>query len=149
MNILQGLGKFGLSQAVNFVYKDPEKNMMKVMEAVDKFSGGRFPSQIQTIKDAIQDPNHAYYPYVRHVLFDIERDVAKTIINNFFFNVNLKGWKIQEELRNKYNCNIQWAILLDPTSACNLHCTGCWAAEYGSKLNLTYEEIDDIILIDE
>ena len=45
----------------------------------------------------------------------------------------------------KYNCNIPWAILLDPTSACNLHCTGCWAAEYGNKLNLTFDEIDSII----
>ena len=26
-----------------------------------------------------------------------------------------------------------------------MHCTGCWAAEYGNKLNLTFEEIDDII----
>ena len=34
---------------------------------------------------------------------------------------------------------------MDPTSACNLHCTGCWAAEYGNKLNLTYEEMDDIV----
>ena len=34
---------------------------------------------------------------------------------------------------------------MDPTSACNLHCTGCWAAEYGHKLNLTYEEMDSII----
>ncbi|HCC01086.1 MAG TPA: radical SAM protein, partial [Ruminococcaceae bacterium] len=29
--------------------------------------------------------------------------------------------------------------------ACNLHCTGCWAAEYGNKLNLSFDEIDDII----
>lgn len=33
----------------------------------------------------------------------------------------------------------------DPTSACNLHCTGCWAAEYGHKLNLSYDDIDSII----
>lgn len=38
-----------------------------------------------------------------------------------------------------------WAILLDPPSVCNLHCTGCWAAEYGNKLNLTVEDIDSII----
>ena len=49
------------------------------------------------------------------------------------------------EARTKYGCNIPWAILLDPTSACNLHCTGCWAAEYGNKLNLTFDEIDTII----
>ena len=30
-------------------------------------------------------------------------------------------------------------------SACNLHCIGCWAAEYGNKLNLTFEELDDVI----
>ena len=35
--------------------------------------------------------------------------------------------------------------MLDPTSACNLHCTGCWAAEYGNKLNLSFDEIDSII----
>lgn len=34
---------------------------------------------------------------------------------------------------------------MDPTSACNLHCTGCWAAEYGNKLNLTFEEMDSVI----
>ena len=27
--------------------------------------------------------------------------------------------------------------------ACNLHCTGCWAAEYGNKLNLSLDELDD------
>lgn len=66
-------------------------------------------------------------------------------MENFFFNANLTGWPKQEENRKKYGCNIPWAILLDPTSACNLHCTGCWAAEYGNKLNLTVEEIDSII----
>ena len=45
----------------------------------------------------------------------------------------------------KYNCNIPWAILMDPTSACNLKCTGCWAAEYGNHMNLTYEEMNDIV----
>ena len=34
---------------------------------------------------------------------------------------------------------------MDSTSACNLHCTGCWAAAYGNKTILTYEELDNII----
>jgi len=34
---------------------------------------------------------------------------------------------------------------MDPTSACNLHCTGCWAANYGNKLNLDYDTLDNII----
>lgn len=27
----------------------------------------------------------------------------------------------------------------------SFHCTGCWAAEYGNKLNLTFEEMDSIV----
>ena len=34
---------------------------------------------------------------------------------------------------------------MDPTSACNMRCTGCWAAEYGHALNLSYEDICSII----
>ena len=57
----------------------------------------------------------------------------------------LLAWPEQEKNREKYQCNVPWAILLDPTSACNLHCTGCWAAEYGYKQNLSFEDIDSIV----
>ena len=55
------------------------------------------------------------------------------------------GYKTSNKMKKKYNCNIPWIILMDPTTACNLHCTGCWAAEYGNKLNLSYEAMDKII----
>ena len=32
-----------------------------------------------------------------------------------------------------------------PTSACNLHCTGCWAAEYGDKMSMDFDTLDSII----
>ena len=34
---------------------------------------------------------------------------------------------------------------MDPTSACNLHCKGCWAADYGNRLNMSLEQLDNII----
>lgn len=43
------------------------------------------------------------------------------------------------------HCNIPWVVLLDPTSACNLKCKGCWAAEYGYKSNLSLDEMRKII----
>ena len=73
------------------------------------------------------------------------RKYEKTFFTNFIVNASLKGSALQKETEEKEDCNVPWAILLDPTSACNLHCTGCWAAEYGHKLNLSLETIDDII----
>jgi MoaA/NifB/PqqE/SkfB family radical SAM enzyme len=53
--------------------------------------------------------------------------------------------KVVDYVAAEYDCNVPWAILVDPTSACNLRCTGCWAADYGAKLNLTFAELDDIV----
>ena len=145
MNAANTLKKLGIEQTFNYIYKDPDKNMNKIMDWADKFSQGQFPSQREMIREAIENPEHPYYSYIRKLFKDVDPHVTKTLAVNFFINAALTGWPKEEKLRQKYNCNIPWAILLDPTSACNLHCTGCWAAEYGHKLNLTYDEIDDII----
>lgn len=145
MNTSVALKKFGLEQAFNYLYKDPEKNLVKLMDWADKFSKGEFEPQRRTIREAVENPNHPYYSYIRRLLSDVDPEVMKTIVVNFFINANLVGWDKQEAYREKYGCNIPWAIPLDPTSACNLRCTGCWAAEYGHKLSLTIDEIDDII----
>lgn len=146
MTVSSTLTKYGLTKAFDRLYTDPEKNLASLMDWADKFSKGLYPGQRKVIRRAIEDPNDPYYPFVRHIIRDIDPEVMKTVATNFFIQGNLVSGPRREKLRKKYNCNIPWAILLDPTSACNLHCTGCWAAEYGNKLNLTYEEIDDIIL---
>lgn len=145
MNVANTIKKLGLEQAFDYLYKDPENNLLKLMNWVDKFSDGEFVSQRKAIREAIENPAHPYHDYILHIIHDIDPEVMKTLAVNFFINASLIGWSKQEENRAKYNCNVPWAILLDPTSACNLHCTGCWAAEYGNKLNLTFDEIDSII----
>jgi len=145
MSFHDTLKKFGIEQTINYLYKDPEKNLRTIMDWADKFSGGEFPTQRQMIREAIENPDHPYHSYILHMIHDIDPKVMKTLVTNFFINANLVGWPLQEKLRKEYDCNIPWAILLDPTSACNLHCTGCWAAEYGSRLNLSFDEIDSII----
>ena len=145
MDVNTTLKKLGLSQAFKYITKDPENNMLKIMDWADKFADGIFPTQRKVIREVISNEDHPYHSYVQKLFNEVDPEVLKTMITNFFINANLIGWPKQEEARKKYGCNIPWAILLDPTSACNLHCTGCWAAEYGNKLNLTFDEIDDII----
>ncbi|MGN1181619.1 MAG: radical SAM protein [Faecalibacillus sp.] len=145
MGVSTTIKKFGLEQAFNYLYKDPEKNLLKIMDWADKFAGNEFESQRTMVREAMTDPNHPYYSFIRRIIYDVDPHVMKTAAVNFFVNSALSGWTKQEECRKKYGCNIPWTILLDPTSACNLHCTGCWAAEYGNKLNLSVDEIDSII----
>ena len=146
--MLNAVKKFAIGQAFNYIEKDPIRNLTKVMDMVDKFAGDgpqSFPRQRKAIRDAVNNEGTTTHKLVERIMTEIDVGFAETLLSNFFMNASLTGWKKGDEIRQKYNCNVPWAILLDPTSACNLHCKGCWAAEYGNKLNLSYDEIDDII----
>ena len=144
--IKERLQKAGINIIMSYIEKDPEKNLEKLLSGFDLVSGGSFEVQRKYFREyLIDNPDSNWRKLAMRVLKEMHPRVLNKLVSNFFLNANMIGWKKQEELRNKYNCNIPWAILLDPTSACNLHCTGCWAAEYGNRLNLSYEDIDSII----
>ncbi len=135
---------FAINQALNYVENNPEENIPKLMAFVDRHSpSGWYESQRAAVRQAIEEKGNWYQLILK--AYELDPGVRKAFFQNLLFNGSLKGSATQNEMAEKYGCNIPWAILLDPTSACNMHCTGCWAAEYGHKLNLSLETIDSII----
>jgi sulfatase maturation enzyme AslB (radical SAM superfamily) len=130
--------------ALEYLEKNPEENIPKAMKLMDQaLPDGWYEGQRAAFRKAIEEKGNWYQLIMK--VYQLDVGVRKTFFQNFIVNSALKGSAIQNEVRKKENCNVPWAILLDPTSACNLRCTGCWAAEYGHKLNLSLETIDDII----
>ena len=142
----ESMKAFTAKQVLKYVTGDPDKGMKKLMDWVDKFDKeDRFVSQREHFHNLLDHPEGNWYQLFKSLWTDIDDEVRKTIFENFVVNTALIGAIRQEENRQKYGCNIPWAILMDPTSACNLHCTGCWAADYGNKLNMDYDTLDSII----
>ena len=75
MQIPNNLKKFGIEQAIDYVVKDPEKNLPKLMEWADKFAHGEFVSQRNAIRAAINDPNHPYHSLIVHAVRDTDPGV--------------------------------------------------------------------------
>ena len=135
---------FAVDKALKYIEGNPEENIPKLMKLVDKLTPEYwYKSQRDAIRTAIEEKNHWYQLILK--VYDLDPGVRRAFFENFLFNASLKGSAIQHEVSEREGCNVPWAILLDPTSACNMHCTGCWAAEYGNKLNLSLETIDSII----
>ncbi len=146
MGIVDSMKSLGLEKLFDYVEKDPAKNLPKIMEFADKITPGDvMGSQRAAMRRIVSDPDNNWNRMLCDLFAEIDEYVLRQAFQNFVVNGSLNGWTQQQKMREKYGCNIPWAILLDPTSACNLHCTGCWAAEYGNKLNLSFDEIDSII----
>ena len=147
MKIKTALQATGLRKVYDYVDKDPHKRLPQIVSVIDKFvpSGSSIDGTIKAIKTGLSDPENNWSRYVMSIWDDVDDGVRRTLFENFAINGTFLETDINEGLQEKHDCNIPWTMLIDPTSACNLHCTGCWAAEYGSKLNLSYAELDDII----
>lgn len=125
---------------------DREEEMLKLVDIMEKFmEGDELALDYDWIRGLVGDRQSALNGYINRGLDELDPHVIKTTALNLGFEAMLSGTKTMHAMRIEHECNIPWLILMDPTSACNLHCTGCWAAEYGNKLNLSYDEMSDIV----
>jgi len=147
MNLKTDAEAFALNKAYDFLDKDPMNNLSRLGDFLTRHmpKSPSLVAQLTTIEEVSHNPKNNWYKFIQNIWTGIDSGVRRRLFNNFVINTALRSKEIHDKLTEKYDCNIPWAILMDPTSACNLHCIGCWAAEYGNKLNLTYEELDDII----
>lgn len=128
------------------VNKDREKGFLDAVDLAEQFWGKGFSKEdYDKVRAAIKDPNNKWIRYNNRVLDETHPNVAKTAIMNLGYEAFIRGTKTIRKNREIYNCNIPWLILFDPTSACNMHCEGCWAGTYGNKHNLSFEDMDKIV----
>ena len=145
MDVVGAAEKKAVMEAYKYVCKDPEKNLPNIFKTLEKFDmTGSVTKQAKTFEKVFAEKGN-WYKLIMSFFTDVDDGIRDKILENIIINGTLIGSKKQKAAREKYGCNVPWTILMDPTSACNLHCTGCWAAEYGNKLNLTYDELDSIV----
>ncbi len=145
-NMKQYAEKMGVKAALSYLENDPEKNIPKAVNWVKLFDRkGIYSAAYPALERIASDPQNIWFKFIKSLYSDIDPDVRKKLFTNFILNSAITGFNRRAENEAKYDCNVPWAILMDPTSACNLRCKGCWAADYGSSMQLEREILDRIV----
>ena len=129
--------------------KGPEnmaEQAVKLVNLAQPLLAHRYPdADWDKVRSFVSDPNGKWMEYAYKAINEIDPHILKMNTLNLVYEGMFAGYNYVMELREKYDCNMPWILLFDPTSACNLHCKGCWAAEYGNRLNLSFEDMDRIV----
>jgi len=142
MNKIQ---KAAVNMLLNYVADNPIEKMPKMLDIAEKLDRGNLhATQINALRNVLLDENNIWHTFVENLVHDVDKKLLQKFVECFIINANLDGYARGQAIEKKYDCNVPWVILMDPTSACNLSCTGCWAAQYGGKSNLSYETLDSI-----
>lgn len=144
--LLEGAKAFGLRKLLSYLDSNPEENIGKIMDWVERLdSQDIVRGKLDQVRQVLEDEDNIWFNYIEGLYRDIDGDLRKRLFENFIINANILGGQRARKVREEEDCNVPWAILMDPTSACNLNCLGCWAADYGDKLSMSLETLDDII----
>ena len=122
-----------------------EEGFVGVVNAMEKLLGNTWPPEaFDRLRTAFGEDGK-WTDFFCRLLDTRDTEFLKGIFLSFGYEGALSGYRQSQKTGEKLDVPIPWVILFDPTSACNMHCTGCWAAEYKHTLNLSYEDMDSII----
>ncbi|NLK71678.1 MAG: radical SAM protein [Clostridiales bacterium] len=145
-SIKSKIAQIAVKEGLKYIGKNTQENTTKLINLVEKFAVLEDQKKaLEWVKYNIADEESIPAQFIDRIYKELNPKCREKLLTNFLVQSYFIGRVKAEENEKKYNCKIPWAILIDPTSACNLKCKGCWAAEYNKNDSLSYEQLDRII----
>ena len=145
-SVKQLIGTKVMNEGLKYIEKDPMENLDKLLDWSEKIITRENHKEFhRKFRKIAEDPDGNWYKLIERFFDELSPASRQQFLVNYMVNSGIIGIPIQDKMKKKYNCNVPWAILIDPTSACNLKCTGCWAAEYDKTDSLSYDLLDRVI----
>lgn len=134
-----------ISSIVSLLDKNPENNIDKIFSLVRKSVKDEYTSEIieQVYFQYSQSPN--IQEYIKNILKTTDKNCLKKFFRNMIGNALWFGVNKREKVGLEHNTKIPFTLLISPSMRCNLHCTGCYAANYCKKDDIPYEEVNRLI----
>ncbi|MHB1128238.1 MAG: radical SAM protein [Bacillota bacterium] len=137
------MAEFALDQAFKYLSKDPQKNLLRILDFTEKLA------KEEVHKESIRNLRERCHTDV-YILKQVQRlgtnpKSLKKFVSNWAVNAILLGNPRRKAMGEELGVHIPTAVLIDPTSGCNLRCKGCWAGEYNRSDRLEPELLDRVI----
>ena len=114
MSLPARLRAFGISKALDYLERDPDANLPKLMDWLDKYTGERLASPYRELfHRAMSDPGNNWHRLIKSMYTDIDSRVLKKIFENFVIHAGLMDWPSRNAAGELGNGRAPWAVIID------------------------------------
>lgn len=143
MGIPNRLKAFGIARAMDYLEQDPDANLPKLMDWVDKHAGAHLsPAYQDLFHRAMTDPDNNWNQLIRSMYTDIHPRVLKKIFENFILHAGLLDWPARKAACGEARWEAPWAVIFPPSFPCAMDCDGCGASIYGVRPSMEFDSLD-------
>ena len=147
MRVPSRLRAFGVAKALDYLERDPEANLPRLMEWVDQYAGEKLsPPYRDLFHRVMADPDNNWRRLIRSMYTDIDSRVLKKIFENFVIHGGLLEWPDRKAAGELGPEKAPWSVIIDPSFPCRMDCAGCGAAIFGVRpVVMEFEHMDEIL----
>ena len=144
MSIPARLKAFGISKALDYLDRDPDANLPKLMEWLDRYAGVHLSPPYQSLfHQAMTDPDNNWHQLIRSMYTDIDSSILKKIFENFIIHGGLLEWPGKKEAGALGQDEASWSVIIDPSFPCAMNCAGCGASIFGVRPSMEFDSLDE------
>lgn len=146
MRISTHLKAFGLSKVLEYLERDPDTNLPKLKEWLERFMERKLPPHYQQIfHSAMCDPSNNWYQLIKSMYADTDSAMLKKLFENFVIHGQVLDWPARAAAGDWLEKGAPWAALIDPGFPCGQNCQGCGSAIYGVQPERGFDSLDQEI----
>jgi len=116
-----------------------------VFESLGRIAPAKYHREsFRLLANKIRNNDPFAQPFFRLVR-ELDTHCLQKLMQNVFVNFMVIGRAIRDRKQKEYGVHLPNFMVISPTMKCNLHCKGCYAAEYDQSNDMTFEEMDKIL----
>lgn len=125
------LGEEIVRGVLRYAARDPERHLSRLLAWAERLAvQPNHKANVAAVRRTLTDPQSNWRRLALDMLRETRPSVTERLGIDFFVQGVFLGCPAQERAARRLGVSVPFALLLDPTSRCNLRCTGCWAGDY-------------------
>ncbi len=122
-----------------------EKDLAALFSKISTLAPSRYhKAGFEKLSLMVQE-NDPFVEVFKRTFRELHPHVRKMFIANFLVNFIVLGRGIRDREEKSRRLHLPNFMVISPTMRCNLHCRGCYAAEYGNQEELSFDELDRVL----
>ena len=144
MAIKEFVAKQTIMQILPVVGNMSNKNLGRFLTLARKLAPTDFTKDFMDVLIQLREEQHPVIELIRRAFNQTNPNIRERLINSLLIKHHWYGSVRRNEMRSQ-GMHVPGVVLISPTMRCNLHCTGCYAANYSIKDDLELDIIDRVL----
>jgi MoaA/NifB/PqqE/SkfB family radical SAM enzyme len=134
-----------LEEIARKVEKGDKEELAEVFKLISSLAPARYHREGMEKMSRMAREGHPFIGVFKRAFESLHPNVREKLIANLLVNFIVLGRGIRDRQEKARKIHLPNFLVISPTMRCNLHCRGCYAAEYGKNEELSYQELDRIL----